>query len=522
MKSILLWVFLLGIVIFPALVRSIGLKEDELEVNYHRNDHVFNLEPIGEWVLTVPYVETMDVITLEDNMVDGGIVVKRKDKVGDTMVYVLRGKDSKVSSTLAINSIEYDSYTKNYMISNGPGDTKTYTENTKKNPSVLSQNERVKRTSGIGHQNHWGRIDSLSTDYECRIEPPTSDVGYEKGHFSWGLDRIDHRSPILDRQACFFSTSSSFISDDQMVDVYVVDTGVQDDPSFVFPVSYDYSYYDVGNVHSSDCNGHGTHVAGLIASKIYGVSPWNVQLHSVKALDCRGKGDFASLTSALLWIKQHLSSTRRSIINLSLGSNGGQSSSLSNLIQKLWKNQGVFSVAAAGNYGESGCNVFPANVQNVMSVGSINPRDERASFSNYGPCTDVFAPGVSIVSCDFEEPNTGGGKILSGTSMSTPIVVGALANWMYVYDAGQSSMEIRTSFIQHFTSHRINPHTISQDTPNAIVYVGTIPDKDGKGRLFDRDFTSSVESTQKRSKTIPMFLMIIGSFLYPIVGSCIE
>jgi subtilisin family serine protease len=107
------------------------------------------------------------------------------------------------------------------------------------------------------------------------------------------------------------------VSDDQTVDVYVVDTGVEDDPSFAFPVSYDYSYYDVGNVHSSDCNGHATHVSGLIASKIYGVSPWNVQIHSVKALDCQGKGDFASLTAAFLWIKQHRSLTRRSIINLS-------------------------------------------------------------------------------------------------------------------------------------------------------------------------------------------------------------
>jgi cerevisin len=183
---------------------------------------------------------------------------------------------------------------------------------------------------------------------------------------------------------------------------------------------------------------------------------------------------------------------------------------LSNIIQNLWTDDGVFSVAAAGNYGESGCDVFPANVQNVLSVGATTPRDERASFSNYGPCTNVFAPGVSIVSCDFEDPF--GGKILSGTSMSTPIVVGALANWMYVYDAGQSSMEIRTSFIQHFTRNRIDPHTISQDTPNAIVYVGNAPDNGGGGN-FNGGFPGSA-SGRGGSSLLSILLNVVFFFSF--------
>jgi subtilisin family serine protease len=461
------------------------------------NADSIDLEPVGEWVLTIPFSSDSNFFLFDD---EDGIVVKRKDKIGDTVVYVLRGKDSKLSSVLATKSVEYDSYTKNYMITNGPGDAKTYLINAKKTSPIVNNgknnnnnnNRGRKRSNVFELQKHVGRITDLATDYECRTEPFTSDVGYETGHFSWGIDRIDQRSPFLDRQACFFSTSSSIVPDDQIVDVYVIDTGVENDPSFVLPVSYDYSYYDSGNVHSFDCNGHATHVAGLIASVTYGVSPWNVQIRSVKALDCQGKGDFASLTAAFLWIKQHKSSTRRSVINLSLGSNGGQSSSITGLIQDLWTNDGVFSVAAAGNYGESDCNVFPANVRNVISVGATDPKDEKASFSNDGPCTDVFAPGVSIISCDFEDPH--GGSILSGTSMSTPIVTGALANWMYAYDSGQSSYDIKDAFFRHFTKNRINPTTITRDTPNFIVYVGNAPNSNGgesNGGNFNGGFFGS-------------------------------
>ena len=490
--------------LFVLLTRALDIDDGD------RIDAI-DYEPVGEWVLTVPFDDDASKALLFDN--EEEITVKRKDRIGDTIVYVLRGKDSKVSSALASKAVEYDSYTKNYMVVAGPGDAKARPVAAGKTPSSRNKT-RGKRDFKFELQRHVGNVVELSTDYECRTEPPSSNVGYENGHFSWGLDRIDQRSPILDRQACFFSTSLSIVPDDQIVDVYVVDTGVQNDPSFVLPVSYDYSYYDVDNVHSSDCNGHATHVAGLVASTTYGVSPWNVQIHSIKALDCQGKGDFASLTAAFLWIDKHKSSTRRSIINLSLGSNGGQSSFVSNLLQRMWTKDGVFTIVAAGNYGESSCDVFPANVPDVIAVGATDARDDRASFSNYGSCTDVFAPGVSIVSCDFQDSS--GGLTLSGTSMSAPIVSGALANWMYAYDASQPSSVVKTSFLKRFTKNHIDPSTISQGTSNAIVYVGSAPDNGNNRGNFDGVF---VDSGSVVGRSISMhvtlcFFIVIGVELF--------
>ena len=498
--------------------------------------NLYDGESVSEWVLTI---SSDDEKTPLDDLGDD-IVIKRKDKIGNTLIYVVRSKDSKLSSALAEKSIDYDSFTKNYMVSAGPGDAKAYSVDTGsaiKQSNVVNQQQRQQSGSSrkskrafkekeqpyFSLQNHVGNVDHLESDYECRTEPRTSHVGYDVGHFSWGIDRIDQRGPVLDRQACFFSTSFSPMHlDDDIVDVFVVDTGVQNDPSFVLPVSYDYSYYDADGAHASDCNGHATHVAGLIASTSYGVSPWNVQIRSIKALDCQGKGDFASLTAAFTWIKQNKSPTRRSIINLSLGSNGGQSSSVASLLQSLWVNDGVFSIAAAGNYGEGGCSVFPANVNDVIAVGALDIKDARAPFSNYGPCVDVFAPGVSIVSCDFQNPE--GGTLLSGTSMSAPIVTGALANWMYVYGADMSPEEIKTSFFESFTMERINAFTISQDTPNAIVYVGASSDGGHDGFYFkspppsplsqDEFLFSSSSSSSARTTLNTIAFALLGVFLF--------
>jgi Subtilase family len=463
-----------------------------------------------EWVM---HVEEKKAADLETSGFFKNLKLVKKERVGKYVVYALQGAERSVYSATA----EFDSATsygegleisKNYAIFAGPGiahHNRTADGISKEGTTrptfaekiagthiekELEKSRKSKRYS-VPHRYAAGKsrieeeeednggIEKNGDDVECRSEPSTRSSGYESGYFSWGIDRIDQRNRDLNRKACFYSSSSSLVPDDEIVDVYVLDTGVSNHPSFYRPVVYDYSYYGKDGRHSKDCNGHGTHVAGLVASRDYGVSPWNVQIRSVQTLNCDGDGDFASMTSALLWVKQHKSKSRRSIINMSLGSNGGASSSVSDLIRSLWYDDGVFVVVSSGNYGDDDCRVFPANVDGVISVGATDPYDRRAEFSNYGRCTDVFAPGTSIISCNYRNFKTG--TILSGTSMSAPIVTGALANWMYYYGADVTSDALRTSFYGSFSANKVSPSTISPDTNNLIVYVGTAYDAGGSG-----------------------------------------
>lgn len=485
-----LWVHISSFLVFVTLLLSVTLVEATLEKDY-----------MVEWVLLIPLShesETGNTASLYETKKDNdSVLIKRRDVIGDTIVYVMRGKDAKISSLLAERGIDYEAFTKNYMITMGPGDVKTtMAADVINSPSIKPKTmikSRVKRIADNNNENdvsfstqfdrpkNTGTLRGHAVDYECRSAPFTFDVGYESNHMSWGLDRIDQRSPILDRQACFF-TKTTALTSEEMIDVYVIDTGVANDPSFIYPVSYDYSYYDIGGKHDGDCNGHGTHVAGLISSSVYGVSPKNVQIHSIKALDCRGKGDFASLTAALLWIKQHRSPTRRAIINMSLGSNGGYSSSINNLINTMWEEEGVFFVSSAGNYGSNDCSVFPARLDSVISVGASTENDRRALFSNHGACVDVFSPGVSIVSCN--SVNDTVGKVLSGTSASAPLVTGALANWLYLHDLDTSSTTIRKSFYEHFSRNKLDSSSISDDTLNQLVYVGVMSDTWTKTAMY--------------------------------------
>ncbi|MDN3355939.1 S8 family peptidase [Actinomadura sp. DC4] len=225
---------------------------------------------------------------------------------------------------------------------------------------------------------------------------------------TWGLDRLDERVLPLSRTYGYTHTGTG-------VDAYVIDTGI-DTTLTQFGGRADTAYGE------EDCNGHGTHVAGLIGSKSYGVAK-DVQLHGVQVLDCDGEGSTSDVIAGVDWVRTNHAAL--SVANLSLG--GSKSTALNNAVTALSKS-GVFVAVAAGNDNGSACATSPASAGSVEAAGASSSTDTRASFSNYGSCVDIYAPGVKIKSTYL-----GGTAYLDGTSMASPFVAGVAALYKSAY-----------------------------------------------------------------------------------------
>jgi subtilisin family serine protease len=232
---------------------------------------------------------------------------------------------------------------------------------------------------------------------------------------SWGLDRIDQVNLPLDNSYSYASTAST-------VHAYVIDTGVH----FTNTDFGGRATLGVDEVSPStggdDCNGHGTHVAGTIGGATYGVAK-SVQLVSVRVLNCSGSGTFSQVIAGVDWVSAN--AIKPAVANMSLG--GSLSPALDTSVQNSI-NSGVVYAVAAGNGSTDACSSSPADVAQALTVGATDINDARASFSNFGPCVDLFAPGVNITS-DWNTSDTAT-NVLSGTSMATPHVTGAAALYL--------------------------------------------------------------------------------------------
>jgi len=171
---------------------------------------------------------------------------------------------------------------------------------------------------------------------------------------------------------------------------------------------------------AGDAQGHGTHCAGTAAGQTYGVAP-AAAVRSVKVLSDQGSGSWSWSYSALDWLA--VSSTRPAVASMSLGGSGTQQAMADAVDATV--NAGVVVVVAGGNSNSDACNFSPAFVPSAITVGSTTSRDARSSFSNYGACTNIWAPGSDIVSAS--HTSDGGSRSLSGTSMACPHVSGGAA-----------------------------------------------------------------------------------------------
>ena len=235
-------------------------------------------------------------------------------------------------------------------------------------------------------------------------------IGEQPNPPSWGLDRIDGSA----------DGTYTYPNEGEGVTAYVLDTGVDfSHPSFEGRATSGYDFID-NDDDASDCQGHGTHVAGTVGSAEYGVAK-SVDLVSVRVLDCQGSGEWSQIIAGIDWVAQNANGP--SIGNMSLG--GGANDSVDRAVAGAIS-AGVQMAVAAGNDSSDACSTSPARVSSAVTLGSTDQGDGRSSFSNYGSCLDLFAPGGNINST----ANGGGSQTMSGTSMATPHAAGAAALYL--------------------------------------------------------------------------------------------
>lgn len=279
----------------------------------------------------------------------------------------------------------------------------------------------------------------------------------------WGLDRTDQRTLPL-------SGTYSPPSGGAGVAVYVIDTGIlATHQDFGGRVQAGFDAVGVGSTGindgkgTSDCNGHGTHVAGIAAGTAYGVAK-SAALVPVRALACDGTGWNSDVIAGLDWMVNHHQPGQPAVANLSVG--GPSDSNVDAAVQGAIDN-GIAVTVAAGNASADACASSPARVPDVLTVAASDISDRQASFSNYGTCVDLYAPGVQITS-DWYTSNTAT-AVLSGTSMAAPHVAGAAAMILSQHPAWTPA-QVSTAVTSSATTGIItNPGT---GTPNRLLYTG--------------------------------------------------
>jgi len=292
---------------------------------------------------------------------------------------------------------------------------------------------------------------------------------------TYGIDRLDKRDLPLD--------NTYFVEGDGTgITAYIIDTGIRTShDEFKAEGSTSRASFGAntsGDGIDRDCDGHGTHVAGIVGGSTFGVAK-NVELIAVKVFDCANRfGDTRTIIDGIEWVQQHAQENgKTAVANMSLS--GPASPALDAAVRSL-HNSGVTTIASAGNDNIDACGLSPAREPAVITVGSTTNIDARSSFSNFGSCLDIFAPGSNILSAGslFDSQTT----FSDGTSGSAPHVCGAVA---LLLEKGIDAENVSQEILARATEGKVKDAGVDSD--NKLLYVGEIPTID-LVTIFEEDF----------------------------------
>lgn len=313
---------------------------------------------------------------------------------------------------------------------------------------------------------------------------------------TWGLDRVDQRALPLSGTYTYTPTGAG-------VTAYIIDTGIRfDHVEFGGRASKGYDAVTSGG-SASDCNGHGTHVSGTVGGTTYGIAK-GVRLVAVRVLDCNGSGTTSGVIAGIDWVTSNHGTP--AVANMSLG--GGASTALDDAVRRSISS-GVTYAIAAGNSNVSACNSSPSRVLEAITVGATTSSDARASYSNYGSCLDLFAPGSSITSSWYT--STTATNTISGTSMATPHVTGVAALYLQGNPSASPSA-VASAIVSSATSNKVT--SAGTGSPNKLLYAPLTPESGGGGGGSGAPCTSCTAYTGSLSGAGDYDIQPNGTYYY--------
>jgi subtilisin family serine protease len=269
----------------------------------------------------------------------------------------------------------------------------------------------------------------------------------------WHLDRVDQRSMPLNTTYNYTQTGAG-------VHAYVLDTGIRTTHA-EFGGRASVAYDPIGDgQNGQDCNGHGTHVAGIVGGSTYGVAK-SVSLHAVRVLGCSGSGSVSDMVAGVNWVTANR--INPAVVNISFivaGSVSALETAVTNSV-----NSGVTYAVAAGNSAGDACGYSPARTPAAITVAASANADDRALYSNYGSCVDIFAPGDQVISSWIGSDTAA--RELSGTSMSAPMVAGVAALYLQANPTA-SSATVEAAIKNSSTAGVMT--NLGAGSPNKLLY----------------------------------------------------